>query len=116
MSEQEAISGRDLGVDVPIPEKTCKDPYCPFHGTLSVRGQIIEGTVVSDRMKSTVVVERELRRIIPKYQRYEKRRKRYSAHNPPCLNARTGDHVKIMECRPLGKTVTFVVIEDRVKE
>ena len=115
MSETENKTGRDLGVGVPVPEKPCKDKFCPFHGKLSVRGQIIEGNVVSDKMGITVVVEREIRRIIPKYQRYEKRRKRYSAHNPPCLNTRVGDKVKIMECRSLGKTVSFVVIEKRVK-
>jgi len=116
MSEPEKATGRDIGIDVPIPGKACKDVRCPFHGALSVRGQIIEGTVVSDRMNSTVVVEREIRRIVPKYQRYEKRRKRYLAHNPPCIGARTGDDVRIMECRLLSKTVSFVVIEDRVKE
>ena len=115
MPESDKKSGRDIGIDVPIPGKSCKDNYCPFHGSLSVRGQIIEGTVVSDKMSTTVVVEREIRRVIPKYQRYEKRRKRYSAHNPPCIGARTGDHVRIMECRSLGKTVSFVVIEDKVR-
>ncbi|HEX54578.1 MAG TPA: 30S ribosomal protein S17, partial [Candidatus Altiarchaeales archaeon] len=29
----------------------------------------------------------------------------------PCINARTGDRVRIMECRKLSKTVNFVVIE-----
>ncbi len=119
-SEKETMSrdtkpGRDIGIDVPIPEKSCNDKYCPFHGSLPVRGQILEGTVVSDKMAATVVVEREIRRLVPKYQRYEKRRKRYSAHNPPCINARTGNQVRIMECRSLGKTVSFVVIEEKVR-
>jgi small subunit ribosomal protein S17 len=33
------------------------------------------------------------------------------AHNPPCINAKEGDVVKIAECRPLSKTKKFVVIE-----
>lgn len=33
------------------------------------------------------------------------------AHNPPCIEAQVNDNVKIMECRPLSKSVAFVVIE-----
>ena len=33
------------------------------------------------------------------------------AYNPECIHAREGDIVKIMECRPLSKTKSFVVIE-----
>ncbi len=33
------------------------------------------------------------------------------AHNPPCIDAKVGDRVRIGECRPLAKTVSFVVIE-----
>ncbi len=102
---------RDIGIDVKPPESECNDPNCPFHGTLPVRGQIIEGTVVSDRMQGTVVVEREIVRYHRKYERYEKRRRKYHAHSPPCLGVRTGDRVRIMECRPLSKTVSFVVVE-----
>src|SRR5438093_1247153 len=65
---------RDVGIDVPIPEKPCTDPKCPFHGRLSVRGQTLEGVVVSTRMQNTVVIERQYLRFIRKYQRYEKRK------------------------------------------
>ena len=34
---------RDIGIDVTPPEKECTDQNCPFHGKLSVRGQILEG-------------------------------------------------------------------------
>ena len=36
---------------------------------------------------------------------------RITAHNPPCIDAKTGDKVKIAECRPLSKTKNFVVVE-----
>ncbi|UCF09013.1 MAG: 30S ribosomal protein S17 [Thermoplasmata archaeon] len=104
---------RDIGVDVTPPKSPCKDVNCPFHGTLSVRGQIIEGIVVSDRMQSTVTVKKDYRRYIPKYERYELRTGKYAAHNPPCINAKMGSRVKIMECRPLSKTKSFVVIEQK---
>jgi small subunit ribosomal protein S17 len=103
---------RDIGVDVPPPKSSCEDEYCPFHGTLSVRGQIIEGVVVSDKMQKTVVVKKEYRRYIPKYERYEWRTGRYIAHNPSCIDAKVGTKVRIMECKPLAKTKSFVVIED----
>jgi len=104
---------RDIGIDVREPEKDCDDPNCPFHGSLPVRGQIIEGEVISDRAPKTVVVLRSYLKKIAKYERYEKRRSKIHAHNPPCINAQVGDTVKIAECRPLSKTKSFVVIEKR---
>jgi len=103
----------DIGLDVEPPEESCDDQYCPFHGTLPVRGTAMNGTVVSARMQGTVVVEREHMKFIPKYERYEKRTSRYQAHAPPCLKAELGDDVTIMECRPLSKRISFVVIENR---
>src|SRR5688572_20004132 len=70
------IMARNIGLNVPIPETECEDVNCPFHGTLPVRGQVITGKVVSDRMNGTVVVEREFIHYVKKYKRYEKRRSR----------------------------------------
>jgi small subunit ribosomal protein S17 len=106
---------RDIGIDVTPPEKRCDDSNCPFHGTLPVRGQMIEGVVVSDRMQRTVIVKKDYRRYMPKYERYEWRTGKYLAHNPPCIDAKVGAKVKIMECRPLSKTKAFVVIEQRIR-
>ena len=102
---------RNIGLDVPVPEKECNDINCPFHGSLPVRGQVITGKVVSDRMMDTVVVQRDYLHYVRKYKRYEKRSKKLHAHNPPCLNVKPGDLVSIAECRPLSKTATFVVVE-----
>lgn len=104
---------RDIGVVEKVPEGSCDDRKCPYHGTLSVRGQSIYGTVVSTRMKGTVIVEKEYSRFDPKYERYQRRRSRYPAHLPGCISVAEGDTVRIMECRPLSKTVNFVVIERR---
>ena len=41
------------------PKKSCDDKNCPFHGTLSVRGRVLDGVVVTAKMEKTVVVERE---------------------------------------------------------
>jgi small subunit ribosomal protein S17 len=106
-------SVRDIGLDVQQPKGTCKEVNCPFHGKLPVRGTVLAGTVVSAKMQGTVVVEREYMRQLPKYERLEKRTSRYLAHAPACMNAKAGDEVSIMECRPLSKRVSYVVIENR---
>ena len=102
---------KDIGLNVKAPEAECTDPNCPFHGALSVRGQILDGTVVSTKMDKTVVVQREYFKRNIKYDRYEKRRSKLHAHNPPCINAKEGDKVVIAECRPLSKTKNFVIVE-----
>ena len=104
---------KDIGIDVKVPDTTCTDKNCPFHGQLAVRGQIIEGVVVSTKMDKTAVVKRNYLYYQQKYERYEKRTSHYSAHCPPCLDVKAGDQVRIMECRPLSKTVSFVVVEKR---
>ncbi|MFW3145265.1 MAG: 30S ribosomal protein S17 [Thermoplasmatota archaeon] len=99
-----------MGVDITLPERECDDPNCPFHGTLPVRGFSFDVQVVSRKMERTVVVMRERRHYIKKYQRYEKRSSRFLAHLPPCLDVETGDMVRIMECRPLSKSTSMVVL------
>lgn len=95
------------------PKKTCDDPNCPFHGTLSIRERLLDGTVISAKMDKTVVVRRDYLNYVPKLKRYERRRGHISAHSPPCIDAKDGDSVKIAECRPISKTVSFVVVEKR---
>lgn len=92
-------------------EEECNDVNCPRHGTLSTRGMVLEGVVTSDKMNGTVVVQRNYRIKSGKYNRYKSAKSRIPAHNPPCVGARAGDRVRIMECRKLSKTVGFVVIE-----
>jgi small subunit ribosomal protein S17 len=100
-----------IGLNVTEPEEACSDQNCPFHGSLSVRGQLLEGTVASTDMEKTVVVEREYDVRVPKYDRYMKRRSRIPAHAPPCLGLEEGDTVRIAETRPLSKTKSHVVVE-----
>ncbi len=98
------------------PEPEDPDNYdyetCPFYGRLSVRGQTLEGTVVSTDMEKTVIVEREYDVRVPKYDRYMKRRSRIPAHVPGVLEPLSvGDEVRIAETRPLSKTKSHVVVE-----
>ena len=107
-----ARRARDIGLDVRAPKTACDDAHCPFHGHLTLRGQVLEGTVVSVAMQRTAVVERTRLHFVPKFERYEKRRRRYLAHAPPCLNVPVGHRVRIAETRPLSKLVSFCIVED----
>jgi small subunit ribosomal protein S17 len=107
-----ARRARDIGLDVRAPKARCDDRHCPFHGRLPLRGQVLEGTVVSTSMQRTAVVERTLLHYVPKFERYEKRRRRYLAHAPACLNVPVGHRVRIAETRPLSKLVAFCIVED----
>lgn len=93
------------------PSRTCDDPNCPFHGKLRIRGRMLEGIVVSDKMERSASIRIDSLRYMPKYERYERRHSKITAHNPPCIDARQGDKVKIAECRPLSKTKAFVIVE-----
>jgi small subunit ribosomal protein S17 len=98
------------------PKKSCDDRNCPFHGTLSIRGRILDGAVISDKMDKTVVVRRDYQLYVPKFKRYERRHSHINAHSPPCLVLKEGDKVRIAECRPISKTVSFVVVEKMEEE
>lgn len=103
-------SGRDIGLSIAAPSRTCDDRHCPFHGHLTVRGSVFDGEVVSTAMAKTVVVRRELEREDAKFERLRRIRRKYAVHAPPCLDVKKGDWVRIGECRPVAKTVSFVVV------
>ncbi|MDG6219159.1 MAG: 30S ribosomal protein S17 [Candidatus Thermoplasmatota archaeon] len=108
---EKTTEARNIGINVIPPKETCTDQFCPFHGKLSLRGQIITGVASTTKMQHTIIVKREYMQHVPKYERYEKRTSLYAAHCPPCLEIQQGDKVRIVECRPLSKTVSFVAIE-----
>ena len=105
------IESRNIGIALQPPKEKCNDVKCPFHGSLSIRGRQFTGTVVSTKMRKTAVIEFNRLHFLKKYERYEKRRTNLKIHNPECINAKDGDIVRVMECRPLSKTKNFVVIE-----
>jgi small subunit ribosomal protein S17 len=101
------------GLDVTAPKKACEDVRCPFHGNLKVRGRLLFGKAVSTAGRNFVVVQMEYLHDVRKYNRGERRRSRINAHTPPCVTVHEGDSVTIGECRPLSKTISFVVVESR---
>ncbi|MDV3293413.1 MAG: 30S ribosomal protein S17 [Nitrososphaerales archaeon] len=101
------------GLQVSVPKKDCDDGRCPFHGNLKVRGKLLTGKAVSTAGKSFIVVQMEYLHRVAKFNRSERRRSRLCAHLPPCVEVAEGDTVTIGECRPLSKTISFVVVEAR---
>ncbi len=102
---------KNIGLEVKAPEEDCKSKECPFHGNLKIRGKTLTGEVVSLKAGDTVVIERRYLSFVPKYERYERRRKTVIAHKPKCMKLNKGDEIKIAECRPISKTKRHVVIE-----
>ncbi|MDA4111145.1 MAG: 30S ribosomal protein S17 [Thaumarchaeota archaeon] len=102
---------RSIGLDVKPPGRMCEDPNCPFHGALRIRGKLQTGKVVSVSAKNMAVVQQESTQFNKKYLRYLKKRHKLHAHISPCLDLKIGDTATIAECRPISKTVSFVVVE-----
>ena len=71
--------------------------------------KILEGIVVSDKMKDTVVVK--VVRFVkhPKYGKFQKLAKKFKADDKG-NTAKIGDKVSIEECRPISKDKHFKVI------
>ena len=83
----------------------------PFNGSLSIRGKIFEGTVINAKAKGTVVIERESLIEFSKFKRFGRSKNKIHAHVPSNLDIQEGDYVVAAECRPISKSVSFVVIE-----
>jgi len=104
---------KNIGLSVAIPKKECEDKLCPFHGALSIRGKIFQGKVVRAKAPKMVVVERESSIFISKFKRYARSKNKIHAFKPSCIDLVEGNTVLAVECRPISKTVSFVVVEVR---
>lgn len=62
-----------------------------------------EGIVVSDAMNKTIVVRVDRRLRHPLYGKVIRRSKKYHVHDEE-NRAKTGDHVRFLETRPLSRT------------
>lgn len=67
-------------------------------------------------MDKTIVVSIETRALHPLYKKYVKRTKNVKAHDEK-NEARTGDRVRVVECRPISKEKCWRLAEivERVK-
>ena len=73
-----------------------------------------EGKVVKTKAKNTVVIQNESPVYFSKFKRYARSKNSIHAHVPTNIQVNEGDLVIAAECRPLAKSVSFVVVE--VKE
>ena len=104
---------RDIGLKVKAPSRECTDKHCPFHGSLSVRGKLFDGKVTSSKAKQTITLTKELPMYFSKFKRYARSKNTIHAHVPECIDVESGDHVLTAECRPISKSVSYVVVEVR---
>jgi small subunit ribosomal protein S17 len=71
--------------------------------------RVLQGVVTSDACDKTVIVRVERRFMHPVYKKFISRSKKYAAHDES--NAfKTGDMVRIEECRPISKSKRWVVL------
>ena len=107
------LLARNIGISV---KKSTKSPISgeknnPFNGSLSIRGKLFEGIVVNTKAKHTVTIEKKSSINFSKFRRYGRSKNRIHAHVPSNLDVGEGDHVIAAECRPISKSVSFVIIE-----
>ena len=74
------------------------------------KGKILQGTVVSAKMKDTIVVSIDSFKKHPKYGKFMKRHNKIAAHDEGNKH-KEGDVVEIIETKPISKTKRFKVLE-----
>ena len=73
--------------------------------------RILKGVVVSDKNAKTVVVEVERRYTHPLFKKTVRRSKKYHAHDENRV-FKTGDKVRIQECRPISRNKRWTVLTE----
>ena len=73
--------------------------------------RVLQGIVTSDVNEKTVTVEVQRRFTHPQYKKIIVRSKKYLAHDES-NKVKTGDRVRIRECRPMSKRKRWEVISD----
>ena len=96
---------------VKAPGKECTDQKCPFHGEVRVQEELFTGKVIKKDLNRSATIEWTKSSYIPKYERYEVRRKRLRVHNPACIDAGVGEIVLAAKTRPLSKTKHHIIIQ-----
>ena len=106
---------RNIGLPVNEPKKKIveNEKNNPFNGSLSIRGKLFEGTVIDANAKGTVVIQKESPIYFKKFKRFGRSKNQIHAHVPSNINVEEGDYVIAAECRPISKSVSFVVVEVR---
>ena len=74
------------------------------------RGKVLEGTVISAKMAKTCVVSVVSKSSQGLYKKQIMHRRKYKVHDERA-QAKTGDRVKIVACRPISKEKRFTLLE-----
>ena len=104
---------RNIGLPVKEPkEKPLKNEKSnPFNGSLTIRGKLFEGIVINAKAKRTAVIQKESLIYFEKFKRFGRSKNKIHAHIPSNLNVQKGDRVTAAECRPISKSVSYVIVE-----
>jgi len=78
--------------------------------TKSTQRKIISGTVVSNRMDKTAVVQVQRRFAHPVFKKYVSKRVKYKVHDET-NDLNVGDTVRIVETRPLSKNKRWRLLD-----
>lgn len=76
----------------------------------NISRRILQGTVLSNKMKKTIIVSVVSKFIHPLYKKAVTKRKKYKVHDEN-NDAKIGDIVKIVESRPLSSEKRFKLLE-----
>ncbi|KKW14700.1 MAG: 30S ribosomal protein S17 [Parcubacteria group bacterium GW2011_GWA2_50_10b] len=79
-----------------------------MNNTKTTKPKVLAGTVVSNKMKDTIVVSVESYEKHPKYEKFVTKRKKFKAHDAGNTK-QVGEKVEIVESRPISKDKHFVV-------
>ena len=77
--------------------------------TKTKKGRTLSGTVVSTKMKDTIVVAVSRLKKHPKYGKFLRVTKRFKAHDAGNTK-KEGETVRIVECAPISKDKHFRVL------
>lgn len=75
----------------------------------TIKPKIFSGTVVSNKMKDTIVVSVERFEKHPRYSKFIRRRKKFKVHDSG-NTAKIGDKVQIVETKPISKDKSFKLL------
>ncbi len=80
------------------------------HNVRAIARRVKQGRVASDKMDKTIVVVTETRVPHPTYGKIVRKSTRFKAHDEK-NEAKIGDIVRIMECRPLSRDKRWRLVE-----
>ena len=74
------------------------------------KGKILKGTIVSAKMKDTVVISIDSFKKHPKYGKFIKKQNKLMAHDAGNKH-KEGEVVEVIETRPISKNKRFAILE-----